>query len=83
MEDLDTVLKQLKIKKSCDPLGIANELFKPVNIGKDLKAGVLTLMNKIKKNKTSQKYSNNVTSLAFINIRDLEKTSITTEAFSG
>ena len=58
-------------------------LFKPVNIGKDLKAGVLTLMNQIKKNKTSQKYSNNVTSLAFINIRALEETSLTTEAFSG
>ena len=49
MEDLDTVLKQLKTKKSRDPLGLANELFKPVNIGKDLKAAVLTLMNQIKK----------------------------------
>ena len=65
MEDLDTVLKQLKTKKSRDPLGLANELFKPVNIGEDLKAAVLTLMNQIKKKQEFQeilKYCN-ITSL--------------------
>ena len=37
MGDLEVVLQQLKYKKSRDPLGLANELFKPDNAGKDLK----------------------------------------------
>ena len=48
MNDLELVLKQLKNNKSRDPLGLANELFKPTNTGKDLKLAILTLMNQIK-----------------------------------
>ena len=52
MSELNTVLKQLKSKKSRDPLGFANELFKPQNAGEDLKVATLKLMNQIK---TTQK----------------------------
>ena len=48
IEDVDAVLRQLKTKKSRDPLGLANELFKPENAGDDLKLAVLKLMNQIK-----------------------------------
>jgi hypothetical protein len=48
MENLTIVLKSLKTKKSRDALGYCNELFKPYNIGKDLKLAILKLMNKIK-----------------------------------
>ena len=48
LDQLSTVLKQLKNNKSCDPLGFANELFKPPNAGKDLKVATLQLMNQIK-----------------------------------
>ena len=48
MKDLERVLKQLKTKKSCDPLGFSNELFKLENAGEDLKAATLKLMNEIK-----------------------------------
>ena len=41
MEDLETVLKQLKNNKSRDPMGFANELFKPANAGHNLKVAVL------------------------------------------
>ena len=41
MGELNTVLKQLKSNKSCDPLGFANELFKPQNEGEDLKVATL------------------------------------------
>ena len=47
--ELDRVLKQLKTNKSKDPLDMPNELFKPGNIGSDLKTAVLKLMNHIKK----------------------------------
>ena len=49
MGDLEVVLQQLKNKKSRDPLGLANELFKPNNAGKDLKLALLKLSNQIKK----------------------------------
>ena len=49
MEDLEIVLKQLKNNKSRDPLGLANELFKPINAGIDLKIAILKMMNQIKK----------------------------------
>ena len=49
MNDLDIVLQQLKNGKSRDPLGYANELFKPENTGTDLKYAVLRLSNEIKK----------------------------------
>ena len=48
MEDLNCVLRQLKDNKSRDPLGLANELFKPKNAGSDLKIAVLKLMNQMK-----------------------------------
>ena len=48
MGDLEVVLQQLKNKKSRDPLGLANELFKPDNAGKDLKLALLKLSNQIK-----------------------------------
>ena len=52
MIELNTVLKQLKNNKSRDPLGFANELFKPQNAGEDLKIATLTLMNQIKTTQT-------------------------------
>ena len=47
-KELDVVLKQLKNNKAKDPLDWPNELFKPENIGNDLKLAVLKLMNQIK-----------------------------------
>ena len=46
--DLDKVLKSLKLEQSQDSKGWANELFCLKNIGKDLKASILILCNKIK-----------------------------------
>ena len=46
MEELLIVLKQLKKKKSRDPL--ANELFDPNTAGDDLLEAVLKLMNRLK-----------------------------------
>ena len=48
MDDLDVVLKHLKKNKSRDPLGYANEIFRPEVAGDDLKQAILCLMNKIK-----------------------------------
>ena len=48
-KELDIVLKQLKNNKSKDPLDLPNELFKPENIGLDLKTALLQLMNQIKR----------------------------------
>ena len=48
MEQLERVLKDLKPNKSRDPLGLANELFKPGVAGEDLKLGTLKFMNRIK-----------------------------------
>ena len=50
MEDLDNVLKNLKNNKSRDPLGNANEIFKPKVVGDDLKLAILLLVNRIKDN---------------------------------
>ena len=49
MDQLDIVLKSLKINTSRDPMGFANELFKPGVAGDDLKKAILMLMNRIKK----------------------------------
>ena len=49
MEDLELVLKKLKRKKSRDAMGYANELFRPEVAGDDLKAAILKMMNRIKK----------------------------------
>ena len=51
LDDSETVLKDLKNNKSRDPMGFANELFKPDNAGKDLKVAVLQLINNIKTQK--------------------------------
>ena len=52
MEDLELVLRQLKNNKSGDPLSWANELFKPKNVGKNLKVAVLEVMTLIKRQQT-------------------------------
>ena len=46
---MEKVLKQLKNNKSRDPLGYANEVFKPENAGCDLKLALLKMSNRIKK----------------------------------
>ena len=43
-----TVLKSLKIGKSCDALGFSNELFKPQVIGDDLFESLLNIVNRAK-----------------------------------
>ena len=48
-EELNVVLKQLKNQKARDPMGLANELFKPSNAGSDLVRATLKMMNQIKK----------------------------------
>ena len=48
MDNLDSVLKQLKKNKSRDPHGYANEIFRPEVAGDDLKRAILILMNRIK-----------------------------------
>ena len=48
MDDLEAVLNQLKKNKSRDPLGYANEIFRPEVAGTDFKVAILKLMNKIK-----------------------------------
>ena len=52
-QELQVVLDNLKINKSRDPNGIANELFKNEAAGDDLKEAILKLMNRIK---DEQKY---------------------------
>ena len=48
LDDLETVLKNLKNNKSRDPLGNANELFKPTVAGSDLKLAIFMMLNRIK-----------------------------------
>ena len=48
LKDLEEVLKHLKKQKSRDPLGLANDIFRPEVAGDDLKHAVLKQMNKIK-----------------------------------
>ena len=48
MDQLNTVLKNLKKNKSRDPLGYANELFQEGAAGDDLKQATLVLVNRIK-----------------------------------
>ena len=49
LDELEVVLEHLKRDASRDPLGYANELFKPEVAGNDLKKSILILMNQIKK----------------------------------
>ena len=46
--NLVTVLKSLKPKKSADPAGLINELFKPPIAGSDVINSLLILSNKVK-----------------------------------
>ena len=48
MKELEVVLKNLKKEKSRDPMGHANEIFRPEVAGTDFKKAILKLMNKIK-----------------------------------
>ena len=48
MEDLELVLKNLKMGTSRDPFSYANKLFKKDIAGSNVKLAILTLMNKIK-----------------------------------
>ena len=48
LEDPEIVLQQLKNNKSRDPLGFANEVFKPENSGTDLKLALLKMSNNMK-----------------------------------
>jgi hypothetical protein len=48
MQQLEVVLNYLNKNKSRDPLGFANEIFRPDIAGQDLKIAVLKLINRIK-----------------------------------
>ena len=47
MEDLEKVLSKLKKGKAKDPYGLVSEMFRPENIGLDLKHALLKLLNKV------------------------------------
>ena len=47
-KNLKVVLKQLKKNKSCNPYGLANEIFKTEVAGDDFKKAIIILMNRIK-----------------------------------
>ena len=49
-ENLLKVLKSLKIRKSMDPVGFINELFKPTIAGSDVFNSLLITRNKVKDN---------------------------------
>ena len=49
IKQLEKVLKHLKKNKSRDPFGYSNDIFKTDVAGNNLKEGILTLMNRIKK----------------------------------
>ena len=48
IQDLNKVLKALKLKQSPDTMGVVNEIFTFKNIGSDLKYSILSFCNKIK-----------------------------------
>ena len=50
LKALDTVLKGMKNNKSRDPHGLLNEIFKPGVCGRNLKSGILNLVNGVKDN---------------------------------
>ena len=54
MDELNVVLRDLKMKKARDHEGISSIIFKICNIGDDLKNSVLILVNKILKTKNYQ-----------------------------
>ena len=59
MNDMDDALKDLKRNKSRDNDGYINEIFKSDIIGKDLKASLLIMFNKLKKEKKIPEFMNN------------------------
>ena len=65
MDDREVVLKQLKNNKSRDPIQLNNKLFKPQNVGVDLKIAVLNMSNEITKQQVFPEAINlcNITSL--------------------
>ena len=77
MNQLETVLKQLKNSKSKDPLDLPNELFKPPNIGSDLKLALLRLMNHIKRQQKVPKV------LKYCNITSIYKNKGTKKDFEN
>ena len=48
--DIDQVIKTLKRNQATDPNGMINEVFLPDSMGKDLKDGLISLLNGIKGN---------------------------------
>ena len=77
MEDLNTVLKQLKKNKSRDPHGYSNDIFHPEVAGDDLRQGILSLMNRIK---SEQKFPE---SLEICNISSIYKRSGSKNSFEN
>ena len=48
LDDLQIVLRTLKLNKCRDPQGLLNEIFKPSVAGHDLQNSILSILNKIK-----------------------------------
>ena len=65
ISDLELALRNLKTKKSRDPEGLINEIFKKDVIGTDLKNSMLMMFNRIKEEKLIPKFLNktNVTTV--------------------
>ena len=58
MDQLESVLSNLKNNKSRDHEGFINEIFKPEAIGDDLKKSLLLMFNKLKKEKEIPRFMN-------------------------
>jgi hypothetical protein len=58
MSDLDQALSDIKNNKSRDHAGYANEIFKPENIGSDLKISILLMFNELKTHKLIASFMN-------------------------
>lgn len=56
MQQLETVIKSLKLNKARDPLGWINEIFRPEVAGIDLRMSILRLLNLIKKEQIVPKF---------------------------
>ena len=65
MDDVDQALKDLKTNKSRDYEGLINEIFKHPVIGNDLKSSLLTMFNRLKKEKMISEFMNyaNITTI--------------------
>ena len=60
MADLEAAMKDLKNKKSRDPGGLLNELFKMNDIGDDLKKSLLTMLNRLRSERLIPIFMNDV-----------------------